>query len=449
MNRNGINSGLKTPAASALPEQLQQRLADLDADSAQFPVAISVPAPQLEPWQWLSANQGLTPVAWSDRDSVKTIAAVGVAASVDVEPEQNPSKCIARCREILGANQQLRFFGGFSFDGADAWHTFGAGKFVLPRLQLINGTLLLTVLNESDIDQARLDLQNICFDTEPLGTTFPAPLSRTNVPNFAGWQSRIDEALSLIRNEVIEKIVLSRQAKMTFAEPLNPIALAERLQATTHDCFVFCYGFGEQDAFVGATPERLFLRKENELQSEVVAGTRMRGDDSADDERLAIELLTSDKDQREHDIVRKSIRQKLHKFVDHLQVDSQASILRLARKQHLRSGVQGTLKSGVDDGMLLKRLHPTPAVGGYPTENALPEIARIEPFNRGWYAAPVGWISARSAQFAVAIRSVRVEGSTLSLFSGAGIVRGSDPLQEWQEVENKIQDFVSLLNAGS
>ena len=171
----------------------------------------------------------------------------------------------------------------------------------------------------------------------------------------------------------------------------------------------------------------------------------MRGADSIADEALAIELLTSDKDQREHDIVRKSIRQKLHQFVDHLNVDTQASILRLANKQHLRSNVQGTLKEGVDDGMLLKRLHPTPAVGGYPTDNALPEIARIEPFNRGWYAAPVGWIGADSAQFAVGIRSGLVEGKELSLFSGAGIVRGSDPDAEWREVENKIQDFIGIL----
>ena len=95
--------------------------------------------------------------------------------------------------------------------------------------------------------------------------------------------------------------------------------------------------------------------------------------------------------------------------------------------------------------MLLDRLHPTPAVGGYPTENALPEIARIEPFSRGWYAAPVGWIGAESTQFAVAIRSGLVQGKTMSLFSGAGIVRGSDPHEEWQEVENKIQDFLSVL----
>ena len=447
MSNRLTHSGLGTAEAPKLLQKLEQQLSELDLDRVQFPVAISVDAPQLDPWSWLSVNRTLTPVAWSDRDSGKLLVAVGIAASVVAKPNQCFSETVALCREILGADEQLRFFGGFSFDGTDAWPAFGAGKFVLPGLQFTEETLTLVVVSQSDVAQARLDLQRVCCEAEPLKASFSLPKSRTDSPNIAGWQSKIDEALSLIRSEVIEKIVLSRQAKMMFSDPLNPVALANRLQAATHDCFVFCFGFGDRDAFVGATPERLFLRQESQLLSEVVAGTRMRGKDAAEDERLAVELLTSDKDQREHDIVRKSIRQRLHKFVNHLQVDTQASILRLARKQHLRSGVQGTLKATVDDGMLLKRLHPTPAVGGYPTENALPEIARIEPFNRGWYAAPVGWIGANSAQFAVAIRSGLVQGNSLSLFSGAGIVRGSDPLEEWQEVENKIQDFVSVLNA--
>ncbi|MEE2825727.1 MAG: isochorismate synthase, partial [Planctomycetota bacterium] len=232
---------------------------------------------------------------------------------------------------------------------------------------------------------------------------------------------------------------------LKFESVLNPIQLASELQAATHDCYVFCFNFEQGNAFVGATPERLFYRQGDRLESEVIAGTRMRGENPTADERLAIELLTSDKDQREHDIVRKSIRQKLHQFVDHLSVDSQASILRLAQKQHLKSNVEGTLKREVDDGVLLKRLHPTPAVGGYPTDNALPEIARLEPFSRGWYAGPIGWIGSNSIHFAVAIRSGLISHDELGLFSGAGIVRGSEPAQEWQEVDNKIQDFINVL----
>lgn len=443
-------SGIETPRTTALLTQLQDKLDGLNAAPAsqtQFPLAIQIPAEGLNEWHWLNANRRMASVAWSDRTSPDVFAGVGVAASIEGLANRDASECIAQCRQMLNGNSDLKCFGGFSFDGTEGWSDFGAGRFVIPRLGLSQGSLTLALMGADDIERARLDLQQVSFEPQPFAKAVPVPIAKKYSPTFDGWQSRIDEALSLIRSEVLEKIVLSRKTTLRFAESLNPVSLTERLYNTTHDCFVFCFDFGAGSAFVGATPERLFLRQNQQLNSEVIAGTRMRSENSTEDERLAIELLTSDKDQREHDIVRKSIRQKLHKFVDHLVVDNQASILRLARKQHLLSNVRGTLKPGVDDGMLLKRLHPTPAVGGYPTENALPEIARIEPFNRGWYAAPVGWIGSDSAQFAVAIRSGLVEGDSLSLFSGAGIVRGSDPDEEWLEVENKIQDFISVLGS--
>ena len=445
MNHHRVQPGTEVEAASDLLSKLQKQLSECDQSNGRFPLTLGIDAPQLSQWHWLHANRGLGRVVWSDRSSLAVTAGVGVAASVQRQENEDISSCILRCRELLGGNSTIRFFGGLSFDGTDGWQSFGAGRFVIPRLILADGKLQLTVMNEADVDVARLELQNICFESATFEASLPTPTQKSYSPTVDGWQSRIDEALSLIRSEVLEKIVLSRKTTFKFENGICPIALSARLKDATHDCFVFCFDFAEGNSFVGATPERLFLREGATFRSEVVAGTRMRGETPNEDEKLAIELITSDKDQREHDIVRKSIRQKLHKFVDHLDVDSQASILRLARKQHLRSDVSGTLKDGVDDGMLLKRLHPTPAVGGYPTENALPEIARIEPFNRGWYAAPVGWIGADSAQFAVGIRSGLVAGKDLSLFSGAGIVRGSDPDQEWMEVENKIQDFIGIL----
>jgi menaquinone-specific isochorismate synthase len=336
-----------------------------------------------------------------------------------------------------------------SFDGSDDWEQFGAGRFLIPRLLLKDGKLHVNVMDREDVVAATLDVQQLNFEFGDLPTNLPAPTNIRHSPTSDGWQSNVDEALTLIRSEVLEKVVLARKTTMTFDEPLNPIIVAALIAKATYDCYLFCFQFGDQRAFVGATPERLFKRSGHQLLSQIVAGTRPRGMTSGDDQRLAYELLNSDKDQLEHDIVRKSIRQKLHKFVDHLDVDTQASVLRLARKQHLCSEVQGKLKEGIEEGALLKRLHPTPAVGGYPTENALPEIARLEPFNRGWYAAPIGWIGANDAEFVVGIRSGLVEGNELSLFSGAGIVKGSIPDQEWEEVDNKIRDFVDILGTST
>ena len=93
----------------------------------------------------------------------------------------------------------------------------------------------------------------------------------------------------------------------------------------------------------------------------------------------------------------------------------------------------------------MRSLHPTPAVGGYPTDQALDAIRAREPFDRGWYAGPLGWIGTHGAEFTVAIRSGLVQRRRLALFSGAGIVEGSVPAWEWEEIEQKIGDFVRVL----
>ena len=426
------------------------RLAELERQlerlrSGNFPAVVAVEADGVNPMAWLNAQSSETKFAWSERDSDELIAGAGVAASVVAAPGEEVATVIRRCRELMGSNEQLRFYGGLSFDGRDAWEQFGAGQFIVPRFLLHDGTLHVTVMDEDDLSLAIDDVKSLNLDPHALETRLPTATETTHSPTRDSWQSNVDEALTFIRSEVLEKVVLARKTTMSFDEPVNPVALTARIADATHDCFVFCFQFGEGSAFVGATPERLFRRDGDRLLSEVVAGTRPRGKTTGEDQRLAYELLTSDKDQLEHDIVRKSIRQKLHKFVDHLDVDTHASVLRLARKQHLCSEVAGKLKDEVEEGALLGRLHPTPAVGGYPTENALPEIARLEPFNRGWYAAPIGWIGHNDAEFVVGIRSGLVEGDTLSLYSGAGIVKGSDPDQEWDEVENKIRDFVEIL----
>jgi menaquinone-specific isochorismate synthase len=120
------------------------------------------------------------------------------------------------------------------------------------------------------------------------------------------------------------------------------------------------------------------------------------------------------------------------------------TLLKLHHVQHLYTHFHCLLKENVRDGEIIAALHPTPAVGGFPREQSMLKIAEMEPFDRGWYAGPVGWISRDAAEFVVAIRSALAKEKTLSLFTGSGIVRGSKPETEWEENENKILDFSRL-----
>src|SRR5690606_4613521 len=84
-------------------------------------------------------------------------------------------------------------------------------------------------------------------------------------------------------------------------------------------------------------------------------------------------------------------------------------------------------------------LHPTPAMAGWPYAEARRWLARHDQLERGWFAAPVGWLGPEGElDLAVAIRSALIRGDTLWGFAGAGIVAGSDPAAEWAETELKL-----------
>src|SRR5690606_23076829 len=185
-----------------------------------------------------------------------------------------------------------------------------------------------------------------------------------------------------------------------FAEPLDPFSLLGRLEAATPSCFHFLIRPAGGAAFVGASPERLFRKAGRALRTEAVAGTRPRGASASRDAELRDELRFSDKEQREHGYVLEAIRDALEPISDRLAADAETSDLRLARGRHLYAGVEATLKPGVHALDVLLALHPTPAVGGTPTAAAMGRIEATEPFDRGWYAGPVGWIGRDDAEFA-------------------------------------------------
>jgi menaquinone-specific isochorismate synthase len=263
-------------------------------------------------------------------------------------------------------------------------------------------------------------------------------------PDLKGWRENVVRALAAFSEGRLGKVVLARRAQFGFCEDLDPTLLLESLKAATPGCFHFYAEPESGTAFLGASPERLFRRDGRTLETEAVAGTRPRGVSSTEDEGLRDDLLHSAKDRVEHTYVSKGIREALEPLCEELEIEDGVSEMMLARGRHLRSKVRGTLRDGVTDAVLLDAMHPTPAVGGHPRSEALETIQALEPFDRGWYAGPIGWIGAEDSEFAVGIRSGLVRGRTLALYSGAGIVAGSVPDEEWAEIEQKIGDFTGM-----
>ncbi|HEY6564328.1 MAG TPA: isochorismate synthase, partial [Pirellulaceae bacterium] len=330
---------------------------------------------------------------------------------------------------------------------SDPWNEFGPAKFWLPRCEYDGRTLTVNVVDAHDLSPAIAALGDLEWQATANRVSLPDTIGRSEVPTLNRWRELVQEALALFEREILEKIVLVRRCRLSMSEAVDPLRIVQYLRSIPQAAYHFCFELGTGVAFLGASPECLFRRVGQQLDTEVIAGTRGRGGDRVEDAALSAELLASTKDQLEHDIVRKSICQRLHRCVDDLKVAAKAEVLRLSSTQHLISRIEARLKAGVGDADLIDRLHPTPALGGYPTENALEEIARLEHFNRGWYGAPVGWVGADGAEFAVGIRSALVHGSLVDLYSGAGIVPGSRPDWEWNELEQKILDLARFLAA--
>lgn len=420
-------------------------------------VRVERPVDGLSPLPWLAAQKHPVRGYWSARDGSLEVAAIGEADEIKAASGTGVPTIGNLFRDVFQrlefCSPELRYFGGFRFGPPHptdhAWRPFGAYRFLLPQVELIRRgdmTSLACNVPVHAADAALATLASVNLESHVSRGPLPAPVARKDVPDRAAWDREVTTVLDRIQDGRLRKLVLARRACFDFGQPLDAFELLMRLRESTDDCYRFAaLHFGGQVAFMGAPPERLFLRMGHQVLTEAVAGTRPRGACPEEDRGLADELLHSPKERQEHDIVVRGILEALTPLCLGLKHEPVPHVVKLPGVQHLVTHFVGTLAPGVSDEHLFAHLHPTPAVGGYPREPAAAALHEIEPFDRGWYSAPVGWVGRDASEFAVAIRSGAVFGSRLCLFSGAGIVAGSEAAAEWNEVESKIGHFIAAL----
>ena len=240
----------------------------------------------------------------------------------------------------------------------------------------------------------------------------------------------------------VDKVVLARDHAVWSKSPFGLRALARRLA----DRFPTCWTFAAE-GLVGASPELLVRRRGDHVASLALAGTAARDDDPELDEKLLDELRESDKMRREHEPAATSVVEALRPCTDELH-RGELEVVRLANVQHLATRVTGRLTApaaGVLE--LVARLHPTAAVGGVPTGEAVRLIRELEGMDRGRYAGPVGWVSADGdGEFVIALRCGEFSGARARLFAGAGIVAGSLPEDELLETRLKLRAMQEALS---
>lgn len=358
----------------------------------------------------------------------------------------------------LGVGPTL--MGGFAFDTTQPnhnplWGEFGDGSMTLPQFQLTrtSSSCYLTcnlVLPENfwilPKPQRTFLLEHYAENIARLQTMLLRPYTQSlteatsiseaeyrEVLPASQWQAIVQQATDAIKQQKFQKTVLAREVVATFKQPLELMQTLARLQTNFPTAFIFAVAHRNK-CFLGATPERLVELRSNRVLTTALAGSAPRSSQPNEDERIGAELLHSPKNRGEHEIVVRMLSEKLAPMCDRLTVPSAPQLLKLANVQHLFTPIQGQLRGEAGLLELVASLHPTPALGGYPRKEALDFIRDNEQLDRGWYAAPVGWLDARNeGEFAVAIRSALIDDNQAHLFAGCGIVADSDPASEYQE----------------
>lgn len=430
--------------------------------------------------------EGLDPLAFFDRHAdsstfraywehpieARALVAIGVAHSIETGGEARFRDAEAGIQadlataaignqDLAGPPGDLLYLGGFAFDPAHRpeglWDGFPAGLLVLPRLLLTrhgNGTMVTFNAVVAPGDDGVALAGTLCdeFEARSRSTTprrdessQARAVSWTETPGRHQWERQVATVTREIRAGRFEKVVLARRLTARATAPFDTASALRQLREAYPAAFIFAFSRGRR-TFLGATPELLVRRAGSQVEATSLAGSAPRGQTPAEDAALAAALLASAKDHVEHAIVARAIQEALAPWCDDIFASATPEIMRMRNVQHLYTPIRGRLGRPRSLLELLERLHPTPAVGGYPRDPALAAIHRHEDVDRGWYAGPVGWVNASGdGEFGVAIRSALLHGTAANFYAGCGLVGDSDPATEYDETLPKLRPMLDAL----
>ena len=423
----------------------------------------------IDEWAWL---RGAAPTDmrcyWASRDNAIRVAGIGTAWTTEGPDAQTlrevPSDDAAAAPYGLRAFVSARFptlpraaaciaadpsqVSEESEEQDEPWAAFAPVRVRVPALELRRAGerawLIATIARDEAPDRWRARFARAA---KPREDSAPAIAARpTDAGAAATWSGGVAELLHAFDTQQgMEKVVLSRTQEFEATGPIDPVDILARLDAQGAGAYRFLVEARPGVAFVGASPERLFRRRARQLTTEALAGTTRVDSDPVRNVAQGAALLASAKDREEHAIVRRHIEARLAPFVQDLACAQAPELLPAGPVQHLHTRIEGALRDETDDADLLGALHPTPAVCGHPTEDALAWLAAHEPHERGLYAGAIGLVGQAEAEFAVAIRSALIRNRSIRCYAGAGIVPGSEAEREWLEVEDKFSVVAQAL----
>ncbi len=353
-------------------------------------------------------------------------------------------------------------FGGFSFDPAskhgEEWSRFAPSFFYVPELMLTaygTDTYLTVNMVCEDANSAllfdRIEERKAAILSEvKQPAEKEAVLMELRAGNTIAWKQSVQTAIAKIQSdEELKKVVLARKVTAAFDGTISSDRVLRRLAEGQPDSFIFSIE-AMDSCFLGASPERLVKKRGQTLLTTCLAGSTARGATEEEDEYLADVLLHDEKNRLEHDYVVQMIRQEMQSMCEKVIVPQTPVVMKVRDIQHLYTPVTGRTNEHLSILRFVERFHPTPALGGLPAGKAMQAIRDLETMDRGFYAAPVGWMDYRkNGEFAVAIRSGLIVQNEAFLYAGCGVVPDSTPEKELEETNMKLRPMLRAIGGGN
>ncbi|MGE4170234.1 MAG: isochorismate synthase [Candidatus Margulisiibacteriota bacterium] len=388
----------------------------------------------IDPLAWIAHQPFSQKMAWQNQ------AGVGSAKDWPFDAEPETFAWLEACFNNPNL-ADISVYGGVAFPTAtlaDAWQVFGRSRWFVPQIELktenTTTTLACTLWPGQTPETIHAVLDQLVWNTPTLLPKL-ALESPQFCPDFDTFQTLFNGVSKGFVDSIFQKLVLARTCRATFKHT-NPYSLLSAFQTPALVPFGFTFG---NTTFLGATPERFLVANGDQVETPALAGTVPRGSNPIEDASLEAMLTHSPKLDQEHRIVAQDIEKVFAKYTTFTQTDT---LLKLTKLQHRLTRFSGTRHGALTD--MLTDLYPTSAVGGTPTSAALNWLAENEPFDRGWYSGLVGQVSFQKLDLAVALRSALFEGNRCQLYSGIGLVPGSNVDSEWQELNLKLAPFLDL-----
>ncbi len=428
-------------------------------------------APQ-DPWRFGAASlaSGERVSFWAHPDDKLVVHGVGQAVCFSSETGDALGELGRRQKEIpVHAHPDLRalplWFGGFSFD-ADArqrapWTGWPTRELLTHAVTAIRHAsqrfLILSLLVQPHDDETSLrtkhhDLRAWLHELMATSGNTDAHLGLqfSNVDQEKGWEEHIHTIHAAVQHQDLQKLVLARRAVAGWPSDATAndrhtctFAALEQLRRRYPQCTTFAIGRTTpqgESIFFGSTPELLIKRQGDKLSTMALAGTMPRGDTMATDTANERTLLGSSKDREEHAFVVRNIRDNLQRIGIDAHVPSTPDIVSFPNVHHLQTRIRANAPADLHLLDIAEALHPTPAICGTPTHAARLWLRENEDLDRGWYAGGIMWLNdLGDGSVNVALRSGIADPKGVYAYAGAGIVKDSDPEQEWLETEAKLQ----------